>query len=481
MALAQLGEMGMTKHTENTSFLKRFKHDTQGTMAVMWGVSLMAVVIAVGSAYDFNKISAARQQSIATADMLALTAAVYIRDHDGVRPTTNKEGFRNNRKYYLEDIGIDLAPYDDKEAVYRWRKGRNKDLEEPYFKIKYDYPEQGLVTAVIHGQTRPAFMGIVGVDNVDFSAASTVAYEVRDLKDPVSVGLVLDNSGSMSLDDGNGTVRMTGLKSTVKTFMGSMYSIYLELAQQDAERGENLNYENIYIRTNMMTYATKYNYGLDQYAEVITERPFEWSVIPDYKIEGMVADGGTNSSGAMALMNTRMLSEDQAHLDKTESEPLKYVVFMTDGVNAVTHRTNCRQEEGHYHWLHWDSWTIDEANRDDDWGWYKVWAREHDEWAMSWQPGTICDESSSYDAATINSCNQLKAQGADVYSIGYALAIQPTDSQHRRAEIARANALLSSCSSGDEFFHRADNASALDAVFDGIGKDIVEDTIRIRG
>ncbi len=461
----------MTKHTKKTSFLKRFKQDTQGTMAVMWGVSLSAVVIAVGSAYDFNKVSAARQQSVAVADMLALNAAVYIRDNDGDAPSSDSEGFRNNRQYYLEDIGISIAPYDDKQATQRGRKGRNKDREAPYFKIKYDYPEQGMVTAFIHGQSRPAFMGFIGIDNVDFSAASTVSYQVKDLKDPASIGLVMDNSGSMGWDDGNGTIRMTGLKSTVNAFMTQMDGVIDSATEEDQERGQNASGENKYVRTGMVTYSNS----------IKSSKPFDWQVLSTSTVNGMQASGGTNSSGAMAWMNSNMAFEDDIHEDKSGAKPLKYVVFMTDGVNNVTERNNCRPASGHYHWLHWDSWTISENYKGNKSGWYKVWAREYDEWAMYWEEQEICDEISSFDDATIASCGALKAQGTSVYSIGYALTIKETDSEQRRAEIQRANTMLQACSSGAGYFHEAANASVLNGVFQSIGADIVEDTIRIRG
>ena len=465
----------MKKYIKKSAFLKRFREDNTGTMAVMWGVSLMAIVTAVGSAYDYNKVSIARQQSLAAADMLALTAAVYIRDNDGARPTNDEDGFRHNRKYYLEDIGIDLAPYDDARATKRGSSGRNKDLEAPYFKIKYDYPEKGMVTASIHGQTRPAFMGIVGIDNVDFSAASTVSYQVNDLKQPASIGLVLDNSGSMGWDDGNGTVRMDGLKSTVGNFMVSVDTIITETTEALEEvAGIDLGIgsgtsDNDVVRTNMITY----NSG------IVSEHAFDWSTIPTYKINGMVADGGTNSSGAMNRMAARMAAEDQIHLDKSGSAPLKYVVFMTDGVNNTTHYENCRAAAGDFVWYNARNGRISETQQGGR-NWYKIWKRESDG-KYFWDEQQECDAVSSYDASTVASCNQMKANGVKVHSIGYALDEKPNDSDERKAELKRANSMLAACSSGPDYFHQAGNAKVLDQVFEDIGEDIIEDTIRIRG
>lgn len=464
----------MAKHKKKVSFLKRFKNDKQGTMAVMWGASLMAVVTAVGSAYDYNKVSNARQQSLATADMLALTAAVYIRDN-GEKPSSSADGFKNNTKYYLEDLGITLDPYADNRAKQRGAEGRNNDREAPYFKIRYDFPEKGMVTASIHGQTRPAFMGIVGIDNVDFSSASTVSYQVNDIKQPASIGLVLDNSGSMGWDDGNGTIRMTGLQTTVGNFMASVDTIIAETTEAVGEvAGLDLGLssgtsENDVIRTNMITYNSN----------IVSEHLFDWSTIPSYKINGMTAGGGTNSSGAMDRMVARMAAEDQIHMDVNGAIPLKYVIFMTDGVNNTTHYENCVTIEGHWHWYHKKNKTISETYQSGK-NWKKVWVYDNNEHERYNEEQQTCDEVSSYDAATVSSCNQMKASGVKIHSIGYALDEKPNDSDERKAELERANSMLASCSSGPEYFHQAGNAELLDQVFENIGEDIVEDTIRIR-
>ena len=94
-------------------FLGKLGNDKSGTMAAMWGVSLSAIVFSVGSAYDYSKVSTARHKSQSVADMVALTAAAYIRDN-GQAPTSDAEGFQHNTKYYVDDLGINLAPYVDK-------------------------------------------------------------------------------------------------------------------------------------------------------------------------------------------------------------------------------------------------------------------------------------------------------------------------------------------------------------------------------
>jgi len=116
-------------------FAQRFKSDQRGTMAVIWGVSLSAVVFAVGSAYDYTKISTARSLSQDAADMLALTASAYMRDSGGVRPVQGDQGFRHATKYYLDDFDISLNPYSDMGTNSRGRLIRS---QRPHFRVYYD-------------------------------------------------------------------------------------------------------------------------------------------------------------------------------------------------------------------------------------------------------------------------------------------------------------------------------------------------------
>lgn len=446
------------------SFFARFKRDEDGSMALMWGVSLTAVVFAVGASYDYAKVHTAKQNSQAAADMLALNAAIYVRDN-GEAPKKNKDGFKNGKKYYLEDIGITLDPYSDRQATQRGRKGRKADREAPYFKVHYDTPEEGLVTVEIHAQTRPAFMGMAGIDNIDFSARSVVSYEVSDVKSPASIGLVLDVSGSMGWDDlsGTGTSRINRLKTTVKSFMGQMSSI----VEGSLDDGETVALNNDIIRTGMTTY----NSG------VVSTTPMSYTLLSDALIDTLVASGGTNSSGATSAMKGWMQGEDAKHKQNGYENAQKFVVFMTDGVNNATHSKNCRDADGQWVYYNWWTGEISQTYKN---GWYRVYQLAHNERSLHWEAPEFCEESSTYDDNTIRTCNQMKDNGVTVYTIGFALTVDEGTDQWRRAEVERANAMLSACASDNEKFFTAENGEALDEIFENIGEEIIEDTIRIR-
>ncbi|MEE9347827.1 MAG: hypothetical protein V3U82_06500, partial [Robiginitomaculum sp.] len=203
-------------------------------------------------------------------------------------------------------------------------------------------------------------------------------------------------------------------------------------------------------------------------------------VLTNSNINAMVAGGGTNSSGAMAQAQTWMDGENTAHFDEHgNDEPLKYVIFMTDGVNNTTGQS-C--DAGHWHYRHYYHETISHNSYESWWGgWDRVWVRENDENTFYWE-AQGCKNISSYDAQTIASCSVMKAMDPPVkiYSIGYALTVTSGTTQRRKDEVAQAHALLKGCATDDEHFYDAANAAGLEDVFDDIGEDIKEDQIRIR-
>jgi len=363
-------------------------------MAVMWGVSLSAVIFAVGSAYDYSKISTARHISQDAADLLALTASASVRDLGHV-PTDNTEGFVHAQKYYLEDFDINLDPYFN---VRKDSKGRDLIGDRPSFKVYYDTPHAGEVKVVITGKAKPAFMQLAGVDFMDFSSDSIVTYELLDIKDPASIVLVLDNSGSMDETDDDDISREDEMEAVVKDFMADMTTII----PQD----EDGNDENV-LRTGMISYYSQYDPNLSV--------PMAWGTVSDADIDALWAGGGTNSAAGMSKAKQWLDGEDAIH-DSSDAEtpndnPLKFVVLMTDGVNNST-------------WM---------------------------------------------DSSTVTTCTNLKADdNTFIYTIGFAI------------NSTRSSNMLTNCATSPDHYFPAEDAEALNQVFENIGKNIVEETIRIR-
>ena len=385
--------MGLKQRIVN--FGTRFRRDQSGTLAALWAVSMSATVFAVGSAYDYAKFSTARSMSQDAADMLALTASSYMRDNNQVQPGDNDQGFVHATKYYLEDYGIHLDPYFD---LGTREDGRLIRGQRPHFRVYYDTPSAGEVKVRIWGKTKPAFMSLAGVDIMSFNAESVVAYEALDIKDPASVVLVLDVSGSMDITDGDGVTRLDELESTVKEFMVKLNAII----PQD----EDGNAENV-LRTGIIPYYDAVDYSIDV--------PMDWGLVTNEEIDDLWAGGGTDASAGMQVAKTWLLDENAAHNGSDAAtpttDPLKFVILMTDGENN------------------------DPSN----------------------------------DAATVNLCNSIKNdQNAIIYTVGFSVST------------TRATNMLTSCASEAYHFYKASDSDALTAVFKKIGKDIVEETIRIK-
>ena len=139
-------------------------------------------------------------------------------------------------------------------------------------------------------------------------------------------------------------------------------------------------------------------------------------VIDEANIDAMVAEGGTNSFNSMNEAWTELQKEAAIHREENKSTTqLKYVIFMTDGVNDL-----CINEAkpGHYHWRIWSwwyrRWFISETQRDQ--GWEKVWVNDGVEETRT------CSNSSPFDQTTIDVCTAMIAAGVEVYTIGYSLA-----------------------------------------------------------
>lgn len=443
----------MTKLNETRRFFGRFKSDNSGTMAAMWGLSLSAIVFAVGSTFDYSKVSAAKHKSQNAADMIALSAAAFVRDN-GAAPTSDSEGFQHNVTYYLEDVGVNLEPYVDQE---RKADGTDDAETRPSFKVQYNTPSAGILRVDVVGKTRPAFMQVAGIDMIGYSARSEVSYQVSDLRDPASIFLVLDNSGSMGYTDDDSISRQDEMETTVKSFMDD-----LETLTEDVETNV--------LRTGQYPYYSVFDNNF--YVAP------KWGTLTDPEINQMYAGGGTNSHSGMDKARIDMAGEDQAHEDEHgNGNPLKFVVFMTDGVNNPdgTDPNKCVPKEAHYHWVKTSGWgtgSISHSSWRPNWRYQQRW-----EPAGEWE---TCAETSTLDDLTLADCTSMKNDGVKIYSIGYAMSAEAGDSQETTWERERAFAMLSSCASGSEYFFDADDASQLSSAFETIGADIIEDTIRIR-
>ena len=498
----------MTVLKKANSILKKFKRDESGAAALTWALSLTAILGAVGASMDFAVLSAADARSQSIADSTALAAAIYVKTH-GRPPTEQGELTEGNHTAASLD-------FDYKSFVVNGPEGVN-------ININYDDDAKEITTTVT-GKTNPILVQLLGFKELEFGATSVASYLDIQNTFPASIALVLDNSGSMQFDDKlpinlrdvthartcqrwrwsrtrgwylqsydcsythkhgdrapGAEVRLNGLKASVIKFQTELSN---RLGVQDDSSRKT-------IRMGMLPYSSA----------IISsgQQPMDWGYLdeglpshvnnnsnPNDDVEnaqgiyGMKADGGTNSSPPMSEARSWLESEDAIHSQEAaragvpdDKDPLKFVIFMTDGQNTVGNWDVIQGPTGQWHKeISNDNW--DTVN-----------------WAKSgYTEGTL---TLMTDTETAASCQAMKNQGVKIFTIGYALedhghfrvngwANREHDSTYWVSSGVRgaAYALMQSCASTEDHFIKAADASQLEAAFDEIQNAIVEELIRLK-
>ena len=448
--------------TRIKTLLQQFATDRSGNFAIVFAICLVGVVMAIGAGYDLSRASTANAKAQMMADQIGLNAAVYISNH-GVPPESSLDGFIDGVTYKASDIDASFDNY----AI--------GGAENVTFTVTYDDVKKEAVVHV-NGDTDPAFMGIFGHKAISFNTRTVVKYKEVDVKDPASVFLVLDNSGSMGWDDrrliqdssgrwnaqDGAQSRIHGLKSSVLSFMEALD----EIAGPQNVEGERV------LRTGMLAYNS----------DTIESRSVDpdWGVITEAKINNLAADGGTDSSPPLSEVDDWMAGEPAIHLAESGHDPLKFVIFMTDGVNT-SGGTEWVALEGTEYWRRWRcTWR--------GCSWQYRYSISMPSWGSGWEEGEF---QSTADIQSLASCASLEAQGVNVYTIGYALEpgwyeANSTD-RYGRPEYTHidqettdhAYGFLQGCASKSSNFIVAEDADELEAAFSAIGNKIAIEIIRL--
>lgn len=476
----------MFKFGKVRSLLRRFQKNEDGNIALMFAVSAVAVIGCMGAAMDFSTLSNAEARSQAIADQTALAAAVFVKTNgrepippqpvgEGETPQP-EEGYLDSsyRVYTASELGHEFKG---------WVDGGADNVEVT---VDYDGVAKE-ATVKVKGKTVPTFMQIFGHQNMGFEAQATAKYEDFDFYDPASVLMVLDNSGSMAFDDkpkvlGDGTnggsigtwvdqdgaqPRIDALESHSSAFMTSLENLV----------GDQSNDDDKVLRTGMLAYNT----------DTIIARtvPMDWQTLATKNsIENMVAQGGTNSAPPIDTARMWMNGENSAHTDVHGEDPLKFLIFMTDGINSTSSVTWV-EEEGTGQWRgqvrkcwRWWCWyqedtveQTDEPNIPNSFGWVEG----------RWD--------STANVLTNDDCTVMKNNGVKIYTIGFALAEgrydtngyfgYQTDTIIDEDVRNKAYSFLTNCASEPATFLTAENSDQLQQAFTRIGNDIQTEIIRL--
>ena len=168
--------------TKWKKFTQRFISDNKGSFGSIAATTMLAAILAVGVTVDTSRAFKAKNQVQTLTDSVALAASVYIRDN-AVPPTEREQGFVHGERYDVSEI-----------AVGKPVPGLSGD-----FTVSYDDVDRQAVVE-FDGKIETAFLSAFRKNFIKLTESSTVKYLGLETP-PLSVMLVVDNSGSMFYDD----------------------------------------------------------------------------------------------------------------------------------------------------------------------------------------------------------------------------------------------------------------------------------------
>ncbi len=476
------GALGMKYYKRGLSLLARYRNDSGGNIAISFAVGAIAMMGCMGAAMDFSTLSNAKSRSQSIADQTVLAAAIFVKTNgrepnppvpvaEGETPN-EEEGYLDSsyRVYTAEDLGYEFKGWVDGGAS-------NVNVE-----VIYDGTAKEARVKVT-GNTMPTFLQVFGHHNLEFEAEATAKYEEYDFYDPASIIMVLDNSGSMAFDDKKLVLaensndwedqddvlpRIEALQNHASNFMTTLKSLV----------GDQSSNDDKVLRTGMLAYNTdtingrtvSMNWGTDNVKTSIGR---------------MAADGGTNSAPPIDTAREWFENEDTEHTNIHGKDPLKFMVFMTDGINTSGGSTWVDEDETGQ----WRGLVCQRYNRRGTCRYYDYDTVEQETeptYGYGWEEGSW---QPTGNIQSVSDCTAMKNDGVKIYSIGFALAEGYYDTNryfgyetntYIDTDVRdQAYAFLAECASDADTFLTAENAEQLEDAFTRIGNDIQTEIIRL--
>lgn len=174
--------------------IAKFRRDDGGSIGIAFGLMVVGAITIAGLGLDYGRILLARNALITATDAASLAAGRALLDGS------------------LDEAQVKLIG----EAYFTENA---KDLSKVHAKIPKPVitTDAANATVTVSAQINlpMALMGVAGFKNVTIPAASTVAFDTKDLE----VGMALDITGSMDQSPpGGGGRKIDGLKSAFKNF-----------------------------------------------------------------------------------------------------------------------------------------------------------------------------------------------------------------------------------------------------------------------
>ena len=473
--------------------LNRYARDERGNFAMVFACSTTVMLGVAGAAMDMRMASNAQSTAQQMSDALALNAAVYVSNKAVVPDGKSDQGLPPGR-HSAASLDLDFPGMVEGGA------------DNVIVNVQYDDPRKQ-VTVSITGNTETTLSRVLGKERIPFEGSATVSY--MDIKNatPASIALVLDNSGSMGWDDklalnvrteqydqkywdcdNNGNncqiktrkatryignhppgakSRIDGLRTSVNEFSNELKT---RISPTETDRR--------IIRMGMLPYST----------ETIVDNTvsMDFGYLSTGQVGKMRPGGSTNSHPPMQTALEWMKTEDKAHKDEAnrtdndKTDPLKFVVLMSDGENTVgSWRWRSDSSANTYYDIRsWNVYTIadtmifkDEYNKAD---------------YPNHVPGHLRRRT---DELTLDSCKTMRDKhDVEIFTIAFALKEGHYNMRNPNNDatyylsdwkVNNATNMLAGCASSSEHFLEADNVEELEAAFSQIQNAIAEEIIRI--
>ncbi len=317
---------------ENARTSLRFLKDRSGNFGVMTALLLPVSLAAAGVAMDLTKLVQVKGALQDAADSAALAAATGMSG----KGLTDAEAIALAKQFMAAQTANSVAPSADELGLTE--EEMQAKLEEAAVGMVertpngsgeiYDVTVNGYYDVPMTPLTR-----LLGYETVRVNVSSSAQSATAETKNPLSMYMVLDRSGSMG-ENTNETYTGTCYSRKGKAYSCTKYYTKIEalkLAVNDlATQLDTADPDAKYVRTAAVSY--------NSYMQTPTSFAWGTTGVVSY-VNALTATGGTDSSSAMATAYNALAGsgENTAHQKMNgETSPSKFIVFMTDGDNNYT-------------------------------------------------------------------------------------------------------------------------------------------------
>jgi len=261
-----------------------YRNDSKGSFSIYMAIGFTTIIMGVGCAFDMAQVTSQKSRLQDLTDATALAAAIATRNDSQNRQTSAQNHFEENRTLSGGLVVNDNPRIDFDDAAK-------------------------VVTVEVKADYKYMFMGMFGMADPTVTTVATVGYMIDDVA-PLSIAFAFDASGSMDDLSPDGVKKIEALKQATTELFDEIY--------EASERPDLLNQK-------MRTAFSSYNTELVESESMMQGRNHILSAV-----NGMIADGGTNSTPSLQFALEQLDNQKAAIANNGWAG---YVVFMTDGDN----------------------------------------------------------------------------------------------------------------------------------------------------